>query len=468
MIQQRKHGLQSVLLLAQSILVTFSFVVCLSLTSLFTSLSWDQILHYPEYALAMTAGLVVELTRRQQSGKAIESVGDSVPAQTEVTLRQTVYAMGALFAFLVLTKDEYVSRISLVVAVPTIYATLLLCNRYLGRLLSQMLFQGVRRGRMILVGDPPANYPLHSWLRGRAQYGVDTVGILADQASPPIGSVPYLGTPDRLEALLDELEITQVMLLKLPDQAADYQRLMSLLEGRGVRLIILNNLSERLHHPVIYLEDEGLHFIALREEPLENPLNRIAKRTLDIVVSVPVILILLPIAALAVWILQRLYSPGPLFYRQVRAGLQNQEFVIWKFRTLHVNNPDAARQVTTDDPRIYRHGRFLRRFSIDELPQFWNVLRGQMSITGPRPHLVEQNEQFARQIARFPIRTVVKPGITGLAQVRGFRGEARTPEDIARRLESDLTYLENWRLSLDLSIMARTTWQMFFPPKTAY
>ena len=100
MIQQRKHGLQSVLLLAQSILVTFSFVFCLSLTSLFTSLSWDQILHYPEYALAMTAGLVIELTRRQQSGKAVESVGDSFPAQNEVTLRQTVYAMGALFAFL--------------------------------------------------------------------------------------------------------------------------------------------------------------------------------------------------------------------------------------------------------------------------------------------------------------------------------------------------------------------------------
>ena len=109
------------------------------------------------------------------------------------------------------------------------------------------------------------------------------------------------------------MEITQVMLLKLPEYSAEHQRLMSLLEGRGVRLIILNNLSERLHHPVIYLEDEGLHFIALREEPLENPLNRIAKRTLDIVVSIPVILILLPLAALAVWCLQRLYSPGPLF-----------------------------------------------------------------------------------------------------------------------------------------------------------
>jgi putative colanic acid biosynthesis UDP-glucose lipid carrier transferase len=219
---------------------------------------------------------------------------------------------------------------------------------------------------------------------------------------------------------------------------------------------------------VIYIEDDGHHFISLRREPLENPFNRIAKRALDVGFSLLVVgLILLPIA-LVVWTIQRIFSPGPLFFKQVRAGIQNQQFVIWKFRTMHVDNPDAARQVTEDDPRIFPGGRFLRRFSLDEIPQFINVLHGDMSVTGPRPHLIEHNEQFARQIASYPIRTVVKPGITGLAQVRGFRGEARTADDIARRLESDITYLENWRLTLDIAIILRTVWQMLFPPKTAY
>ena len=135
---------------------------------------------------------------------------------------------------------------------------------------------------------------------------------------------------------------------------------------------------------------------------------------------------------------------------------------------MHVNNPAAARQASRDDERIYRGGRTLRRFSLDEWPQFWNVLQGHMSLVGPRPHLIEHNEQFARMIAHFPIRMVVKPGITGLAQVRGFRGEARTAEDIAHRLQSDIEYLETWRLTLDLVIIVRTAWQLLVPPATAY
>jgi putative colanic acid biosynthesis UDP-glucose lipid carrier transferase len=299
---------------------------------------------------------------------------------------------------------------------------------------------------------------------------MDTLGILSDEPDgcEALNGYPLLGRIADAEKVVEEHEITQVILLQLPEAPDEHQKLMNVLQRHGVRLLILNNLEEKLNHPVIYIEDDGHHFISLRREPLENPFNRIAKRALDIALSLPVVLFILPPLAAVVWILQRFVSPGPLFFKQVRAGLQNQQFVIWKFRTMHVNNPDVARQVTANDPRIYPGGRFLRKFSIDELPQFYNVLRGDMSVTGPRPHLIEHNELFARQIASYPIRTVVKPGITGLAQVRGFRGEARTPEDIAMRLESDITYLENWRLTLDLAIILRTVWQMLVPPKTAY
>jgi len=166
-------------------------------------------------------------------------------------------------------------------------------------------------------------------------------------------------------------------------------------------------------------------------------------------------------------LVQAFQSPGPLLYRQTRAGIQNQKFEILKFRTMHTRNNDEARQAATDDPRIFPAGRFLRRFSIDEIPQFLNVIDGSMSVVGPRPHMVEHNDKFAELLSNYHIRAFVKPGMTGLAQVRGFRGESATREEIAARLQSDLVYLENWSLILDVSIILRTIRHLIFPPKKA-
>jgi len=138
-----------------------------------------------------------------------------------------------------------------------------------------------------------------------------------------------------------------------------------------------------------------------------------------------------------------------------------------KFRTMHVNNASKARQAFKGDSRIYQFGRFLRRYSLDELPQFVNVLLGDMSVVGPRPHLQEHNEQFSKILRNYHIRTFIKPGITGLAQVRGFRGETPDPLSIIQRVESDIVYLESWSLSVEWSIIVQTAWQMIFPPKSA-
>jgi lipopolysaccharide/colanic/teichoic acid biosynthesis glycosyltransferase len=260
--------------------------------------------------------------------------------------------------------------------------------------------------------------------------------------------------------------ITQVILLQLPEATSGFGEVLRTTNRCGVRLVILNSLDEQLHHPVVVFEDEGLSFFALRDEPLENPLNRVLKRILDLAIAIPAILLVLPIAAIPVWLLQLFQSPGPLFYRQTRAGLQDRKFEILKFRTMHPNDLEG-KAAMVKDPRIFPGGRFLRRFSLDELPQFLNVLTGKMSVIGPRPHLIEHNEQFAEVLSEYRIRTFVKPGMTGLAQVRGFRGEASTRESIAARLQSDLVYLENWSLVLDCTIIARTIWQLFFPPETA-
>ncbi len=236
----------------------------------------------------------------------------------------------------------------------------------------------------------------------------------------------------------------------------------------GVRLLIVSDLEEKLRHPVTHFEDDGFRFIGLREEPLENPLNRAFKRLLDLALSIPIMLLIFPPLALLVWLVQRLQSPGPLFHCQIRAGIQNRRFEILKFRTMRPENDDLARQATSEDERVYPLGKWFRRLSIDEVPQFWNVLKGDMSVVGPRPHLIEHNEQFSQLMANYHVRTFVKPGITGLAQVRGYRGEAQTHKDIENRVACDIEYLENWNLSLECGIIVRTFAQLFLPPASAY
>jgi putative colanic acid biosynthesis UDP-glucose lipid carrier transferase len=393
--------------------------------------------------------------------------------QHRVTVRQVAYGLGVLLGYLALTKDQVISRWFLLAYGMSLYLGLLASNYWLPGLLARRIFGGKWVERTLLVGGVSQAGRIRNWLENKAAYGLQVVGMLCADRAPVAGAAvgekgfECLGGLGDLEAVVRREGVTQVILLELPQELGRHRRMVGVLEKMGVRLLILSNLEELLEHPVVHLEDEGLRFITLRQEPLENPLNRFAKRALDLALAVPVVLFILPPLAVVVWVMQRVQSPGPLFFVQRRAGIQNREFQIIKFRSMHAGNPEEARQAVPGDGRVFGFGRWMRRLSIDELPQFINVLKGEMSVTGPRPHMVEHNAQFAEQMTNYHIRTFVKPGITGLAQVRGFRGEARSSAEIAQRLESDISYLENWRLALDLSIIARTAWQMILPPKTA-
>jgi len=290
--------------------------------------------------------------------------------------------------------------------------------------------------------------------------------VTVERAEAESGPVPFLGTVSEFDEICGREGITQVIVLELGDPVQT-RWFLDLCHQRGIRMLIVNDLAEQIRHPISCVVDEGVNLITLREEPLENPFNRMLKRALDLAVALCVVLFILPWLMVLVWLLQLWQSRGPLLYRQQRAGMQNRPFEILKFRTMRPAVEDETQQAQPGDTRIFPAGRWLRRFSLDEMPQFWNVLKGQMSVVGPRPHLVEHNRQFAEMIAAYHLRTLIKPGITGLAQVRGFRGEARTPEDIAVRLQSDLIYLEAWSLSLDLGIILRTVWQMIKPPPSA-
>ncbi len=208
--------------------------------------------------------------------------------------------------------------------------------------------------------------------------------------------------------------------------------------------------------------------LSLNKSPLDKPVNKIIKRIFDIVFSLLVIVLflwwLIPLIGLFI----KLESKGPILFRQKRNGINYKPFECYKFRSMRPNNLADIKQVTKDDNRITKLGKFLRKTSIDELPQFINVLKGDMSVVGPRPHMVKENERFLKRIDKFMGRHYVKPGITGLAQVKGYRGEVKTDDDIINRLKYDLFYIENWSLWLDIKIILFTVFNVIRGDDKAY
>ena len=203
-----------------------------------------------------------------------------------------------------------------------------------------------------------------------------------------------------------------------------------------------------------------------RNEPLGISINAGIKRLFDIGFSLGVILLIFPFIVPIIAIAIRLDSTGPVIFKQLRRGKKDILFECYKFRTMRVNSqPD--KQATKDDPRITRVGKFLRKTNLDELPQFVNVLLGNMSVVGPRPHISNQDE-YSRFIKKYRFRRFVTPGITGYAQVNGFRGETKEPSQMEKRVEYDVKYMENWSLALDIKIIWLTIWNMFRGQKNAY
>ncbi len=208
--------------------------------------------------------------------------------------------------------------------------------------------------------------------------------------------------------------------------------------------------------------------LSLRPEPLEDVTNSIKKRLFDVVFSLLVMVFLLSWLVPVLAILIKLNSRGPVFFVQWRSGKNNEKFKCYKFRTLSVN-PDAhLKQVTRNDSRITPLGRFLRKTNLDEFPQFFNVLKGDMSVVGPRPHMLLHTETFSKIMEEYMVRHFVKPGVTGWAQVNGFRGEIKEEEQLRKRIQHDIGYMENWSLWLDMKIMWLTIFKTFKGDSNAY
>jgi exopolysaccharide biosynthesis polyprenyl glycosylphosphotransferase len=388
------------------------------------------------------------------------------PEALRLTSQQLVRLMVVLFTLAFMTKDVEVSRVFLEGFLAVTGVVLLLANRFLPALLARAFFDQ-RRLRTIIVAPGGDARLLQAWLAVRRHLGIETLGYVTTDEAPDAGR---LGTLQDLGRILLRHSVDQVVMAQAARTDAAGERVARTVEAAGCRLRCFVDMDALFGGNAGPIEhSENYTFSAAGVEPLENPFNRVLKRALDIAVAAPVVLLILPPLTLAVWLVQRVQSPGTVFYRQERSGLNRRRFLIHKFRTMHGGTEaERARQASVGDARVFAFGRFLRRTSLDEIPQFLNVILGNMSVSGPRPHLLEHDEQFAKIDRAYYKRHFVKPGITGLAQSKGYRGEVLASSDLTNRVRYDALYVANWSLWLDLRILFQTIRQVVRPPRTAY
>ncbi len=336
-------------------------------------------------------------------------------------------------------------------------------------LVSKTAFLSVRRSRrqlwaefktVVIVGGGAAGKELYAYFSANPHLGYRVAGFFDDEidgANAP--DLLKLGRIEDCYTYAKENGVSEIFCALSGHELEKVKALMQEADKHMIRFRLVPDLKAFFDKNVM-LEIYGqMPVLAARNEPLENKANEIIKRTFDLVFSVLVITFLLSWLVPLIGLIIKWDSKGPVFFKQLRSGKENKAFYCYKFRSMTVNSDSDSKQAVKGDARITRVGAFLRKTSLDELPQFFNVLKGEMSVVGPRPHMLKHTQDYSLLINNFMVRHFLTPGITGWAQITGFRGETKETEAMAGRVEADLWYLENWSLLLDLKIIFLTVWQ---------
>jgi putative colanic acid biosysnthesis UDP-glucose lipid carrier transferase len=336
---------------------------------------------------------------------------------------------------------------------------------WIGKLLVQrMSAQPSARRSAVVVGAGALGVKVAKALNESVDYGVDFVGYFDDRTDDRLhteASVQHLGGLTEVAAYVIRSGVREVYITLPLGSQPRIVKLLEQLQGTTASLFFVPDVFGISIIQGRLQDMNGVPVVGICETPFTGT-NELVKRVSDLILGTIILILISPILlALAIGV--KLSSPGPVIFKQRRNGLDGGEIVVYKFRSMStLDNGAVVRQATKDDPRITRFGAFIRRTSLDELPQFINVLQGRMSIVGPRPHAVAHNEQFRQHVKAYMVRHKVRPGITGWAQVNGHRGETDTIDKMQARVEYDLEYLRNWSLGLDLQIVVRTIRLVFF------
>ncbi len=379
------------------------------------------------------------------------------------TMLVTTYT---LLSYLLLRTIHFTSRLGWqLFAMGLIMLVCIILLRFIERWLVKKLRQsGYNTRYLTLVGTDKELLHLYKKLTKNPTFGYRVRGIYGD-----IEGLSHDGSVRDFETQLprpDDLKLGDEVYLCVPrNERKLIEQTARLCDKRMAKFYYMPTAEEKLNLQPILIDDIGI--MTTYTSPLEEPLNRLLKRLFDILFSIlcliPTVL-LLPLIVLTI----KRQSPGPVFFRQLRTGLNGYDFYCYKFRSMHVNADADRLQATEDDPRKFPFGDFMRKTNIDELPQFWNVLVGNMSIVGPRPHMLAHTEQYDKLIDKYMVRHFVKPGITGWAQVTGFRGETRELWQMEGRVERDIWYIQHWSFWLDLRIIWMTAKTIFKRDEKAY
>lgn len=310
---------------------------------------------------------------------------------------------------------------------------------------------------VILIGENPEIQSLEELFQEKTKFGYRCIKVFDS-----------LDNVDEIERFITEKSIDEIYLSYSYIDKKNVNQLLTfsdnnliLLKYVPTRKELLNINSKADYYDVIPI-------IPRRKIPLDKTYNKFVKRAFDVVFSTVVIVCIMSWLVPLVAILIKLESKGPVFFKQKRTGINDTEFTCYKFRSMLINEDSHLKQATRSDDRITKIGKFIRRTSLDEFPQFINVFLGNMSIVGPRPHMIKHTELYSKKVNRFMLRHLVKPGITGMAQTHGYRGEIESDRDLINRFKYDLFYLENWSIALDLKIIYLTIYNVFKGDEKAY
>lgn len=377
-----------------------------------------------------------------------------------------------LMIYLFLINDRFFAR-KLVFLDILLVLLLMTLQKYLFKKISLFIYEkGYKIKNILIVGTGESAVSFYEIFSKSPQFGYKVAGFI-DEQKPEFLNGKYSGNLASLESILKKKSIHEVIVALPTFDKAYVERIIQITEKEGVKTRIIPEYSQYGFKQYKLELFGGNPILTLRKNPLEEWHFRLIKRLFDLVFSLAVIIFifswLIPIVA----ILIKLDSKGPVLYLQERWGKNNQKIICFKFRSMYIDSSTQRHdggfwQTEKDDPRITKIGRLLRRTNLDELPQFFNVLLGDMSVVGPRPHAVQHNIESKEQIDNYLLRHWVKPGITGWAQVNGYRGETKDINLMKKRVEFDIWYIEHWDIWLDIKIITATVYNMIKGEMMAY
>jgi len=371
-----------------------------------------------------------------------------------------------LFVYLQLVHKTQISHKQIITFSLWLYVFLLIWRIFVFTFIKRTLKASKNRQPVIIAGVSVASIHFKEFVEAHPEYGIHILGFFTDKTNEKVN---VLGPLSDLIPFCQNNKISEIICSADKLSKDDINNILEYCENNFISLKIIPDSAGFLGRTLVTTFIEHMPLLALHKNPFDEATNQFLKRGFDILFSLTVIVFVLSWLMAIIAILIKLSSKGPVFFLQERSGIRNKSFKCFKFRSMRTEKNAEFKQATKNDSRVTKIGAFIRKTSLDELPQFFNVLIGNMSIVGPRPHPLKLTEEYSQKVDRYMVRHLVKPGITGLSQVMGYRGETQHDLYLMKmRVRMDRFYIDNWSFYLDLKVVWATVLLMFRKDTNAY